>query len=103
MPQIKSVVCRQACVACWSDILVKNDEMLCIISSSKPVYNAFLGPSGQKNIRDFSQSCQSDSIVIAIRAERLRIQTKTTHRQPTFTFGKCEEMSSGTLNMTNFH
>ena len=25
MPQIKSVVCRQAC---WSDVLVKNDEML---------------------------------------------------------------------------
>ena len=40
--------------------------------------------------------------MIAIRAERLRTQTKTTQRQPTFTFGKCQEMSSGTLIKMNF-
>ena len=27
MPQIKLVVCRQGCVVCWSDVLVKNEEM----------------------------------------------------------------------------
>ena len=40
--------------------------------------------------------------MIAIRAEQLRNQTKTTHRQPTFTFGKFQEMSSGTLIKMNF-
>ena len=75
----------------------------CVISSLKPFSNAFLGPSGQVNIRVFSQSGQSNFILIAIRAERLRrIQTKTTQRQPTFTFGKCEEMSLGMLITMNF-
>ena len=41
--------------------------------------------------------------MIAIRAERLRVQTETTHRQPTLTFGKCKEMSSGTFDKMNFH
>ena len=27
MPHMKFVACRHACVACWSDVLVKNDEM----------------------------------------------------------------------------
>ena len=40
--------------------------------------------------------------MIAIRAERLQTQTKTTHRQPTFTFGKGQEMSSGMLLKMNF-
>ena len=73
-----------------------------IISSSKSFSDAFLGPSGRINIRVFNQSGQSDFIMIAIRAERLRTRTKTTHRQPTFTFGTCQEMSSGTLIKMNF-
>ena len=64
MPQIKSFVCRQACVACWSDVIVKNDE-----TSMNPFSNAFQGSSGQKNIQVFSQPGQSDFMVIVIRAE----------------------------------
>ena len=96
MPQIKSIVCRQACVACWSDVLVKNNET----SVYYFLFEAFPGPSGQKKNLGFSQSGQSD--LIAIRAERLRIQTKTIHGQPTFTFGKCKEIFLGTLNTMNF-
>ena len=40
--------------------------------------------------------------MIAFRAEPFRIQTKTTRRQPKFTLGKCQEMSSGMLNKINF-
>ena len=54
----------------------KTMKRRCIISSLKPFFDAFLGLSGQINIRVFSQSGQSDFIVIAIRAERLRIQRK---------------------------
>ena len=43
-----------------------------------------------------------DVIVIAIRAERLQIQTKTILVQPIFTFEKCKEMSLGTLNKMAF-
>ena len=51
----------------------------------------------------FSQSRQSDvNIVTAIRAERLQTQTKTTRQQPTFTIGKFEEISLGTLNKMIF-
>ena len=100
MPQTESVICRQACVACWSDILVKTTKHRCI-SSSKPLFDAFLGLFGQINIW-VCQSCQSDFIMMAIRAKRLPIQTKTTHLQPTFTFRMCEEMSWGTLNKMNF-
>ena len=102
MPQIKSVICRQACVACWSDVLVKNKETSVNYFLFKAFSDAFLGLSGQIIIHVFNQSGQSDFIVIAIRAERLQIQTKTTHRQPTFTFRKCIAMSSGTLNKMNF-
>ena len=78
----------------------KMTKRRCVISSSKPFSDAFRGPSGQINIRVFSQS---DFILIVIRAKRLwRIQTKTTRQQPTFTFGKCEEMSLGTLSTMNF-
>ena len=42
-----------------------------------------------------SQSGQLDLIVMAGRAERLQIQTKTTSGQATFTFGKCLEISLG--------
>ena len=66
------------------------------------MFRAPVGPSGQINIRVFNQSGQSDFIMIAIRAEPLWTQTKTTHRQPTFTFGKCQEMSSGTQIKMNF-
>ena len=99
MQQIKSLVCRQACVACWSDVQVIKTKRRCIISSLKLFSDAFQGPSGQINIHVVSQS---DFILIAVRAKQLWFQTKTTLRQPTFTFGKFEEMSSGTLNTINF-
>ena len=101
MPQIKSVLCRQACVACWSNVLVKNNETVYYFLF-EAIFRCISRPIRTKNIRVFSQSGQLDFIVIAIRAKRLRIQTKTTHRQPTFAFGKCKEMSSGMLNTMNF-
>ena len=43
MPQIKLVVCRQAYVVCWSDILVKNDEMENIVGKGESAcYEQFL-------------------------------------------------------------
>ena len=77
-------------MVCWSEALVKKDEFRCI-SSLKPFSDAFPGAKGQINIQVFSQFGQQDFIVIANGAERLQVQTKTTRRQPTFTFGKCEE------------
>ena len=88
-------------MVCWSDALVKKDEMS--VYFLFPFSDAFLGPYGQINILVFSQSGQPDFFVIAIGAERLQVQTKTTRRQPTFTFGKCKEMFLGTLNKMNFH
>ena len=101
MTQIKSVVCRQACVACWSDVLVKNDETLVYYFLFEIIFRCIPRPVRTKKHPGFSQSGQSDFIVIAIRAEQLRIQTKR-RRQPTFTFGKCKEMSSDMVITMNF-
>ena len=53
-------------------------------------------------MQGFSQSSPSDFIMIAIGVKRLWIEMKTTRQHPTFTFGKCEEMSSGKLNKIIF-
>ena len=68
------------------------------ISSSKPFSDVFLGQYGQVDIQVYGESGQSDFTVIAIKAEQLWIQPKTTNRKTTFTFGKSKERSSGTLN-----
>ena len=99
MPQIKSVVCRQACVACWSDVLVKNDETSVFYFLFEAILRCISRPVRTKNIQVLSQL---DFIVIAVRAERLWNRTQTAHRQPTSTFAKCEEMSSGMVNTMNF-
>ena len=101
MPQIKSVVCIQACVACWSDVLVKNVETSVYYFLFEAIFRCISRPVRAKKHWGFSQSGQSDFILTAIRAERLRIQTKT-RQQPIFTFGKCEEMSSGMVITMNF-
>ena len=97
MPQINSVVCRQACVACWSDVLVKNNKMS-VYFVFEAILRCVSRPVRTNKHPGFFG--QSDFIVIAIRAKRLQTETKTTHRQPMFTFGKCKEMSSGTLLFT---
>ena len=65
MQQIKSVVCRQAYVTCWSDVLVKNDQMS-VYFLFEAISEAFLSPKGQINIRVSGQSGQSNFILIAI-------------------------------------
>ena len=76
MPQIKSVVCRQACVACWPDVLVKNDETSVYYFLFEAIFRCISRPVRTNKHQNFSQSGQSDLIVIAIRAEPLRIQAK---------------------------
>ena len=93
MPQIKSLLCRQAYVVCWSDILVKNGEML-LYFLFEAFFQRVSRPVGTNKHPGFSQFGKSVFIVIAITAEQLQVQTKTTQQQPTFTFGNCEEISS---------
>ena len=70
MQQIKSVICRQACVACSSEVLMKNNEMSVYYFLLEAIFRCILGLLAQINIRVFNQSGQSDLIMIAIWAER---------------------------------
>ena len=101
MPQIKLVVCRQVYVVCWSDLLVKNDGMS-VYFLFKSFFRCVSRPVKTKTSSFFVNPVNRTFIGIAIRAKRLWIPTKTACQQPTFTFGKCKDMSLGTLSKMTF-
>ena len=71
MQQIKSVICRQVCVACSSEVLMKNNETLVYYFLLKAIFRCISRPVGTNkhwglksiwSIGLYRDSCLSQSI-----------------------------------------